>query len=252
MTPTGTETGTRTDSRTTATTAGWLVVLAKAPRAGHVKTRMVPPLTPAQAADFYSSLLEDVLRATARFAQKLGMQAVVSVDPADACAEIVRMAPAPFRVVAQRGANLSERMAWVMREAAASGARRILLRGSDSPALGEPIVARALRDLDTSDLVVCPDLDGGYSLIGLRRPAPGLFDHPMSTRTVLDDTLARAAELGLRTSLQPPSFDLDTIEDLRPLAEVRSHPDTPDLCKNTLAYIDQHGLWRHLAGSRRR
>ena len=230
------------------TERGWLVVLAKAPRAGRVKTRMVPPLTPAQAADFYTSLLKDVLRATARFACDLGLQPVVSVNPPDACAEIARMAPAPFQVLAQRGGNLSERMTWATREAAASGATRILLRGSDSPAMGGQIVAQALRDLETSDLVVCPDLDGGYSLIGLRRPAPGLFDHPMSTRTVLDDTLARAAELGLRTRVQPPSFDLDTIEDLRPLADLRSRPDTPDLCKHTLAYIDQHDLWRHLAG----
>ncbi len=235
---------TGTDTRTQS---GWLVVLAKAPRAGQVKTRMVPPLTPAQAAEFYASLLEDVLRATARFACDLGLLPVVSVNPPDACAEIARMAPASFRVVAQRGGSLSERMTWAVREAAASGATRILLRGSDSPALGGQTVAHALRDLETSDLVVCPDLDGGYSLIGLRRPASGLFDHPMSTRTALDDTLARAAELGLRTRIQAPSFDLDTIEDLRPLADLRSHPDTLDLCKHTLAYIDRHDLWRHLA-----
>ncbi len=238
MSRTGTETGTET---------GWLVVLAKAPRAGQVKTRMVPPLTPAEAAEFYASLLEDVLRATARFACDLGLHPVISVSPPDACAEVARMVPTSFRVVAQRGGSLSERMTWAVREAAASGATRILLRGSDSPALGGQIVAHALRDLETSDLVVCPDLDGGYSLIGLRRPESGLFDHPMSTRTVLGDTLARAAELGLRTRVQAPSFDLDTIEDLRPLADVRYHPGTPELCKHTLAYIDRHDLWRHLA-----
>ena len=227
--------------------AGWLVVFAKAPRAGHVKTRMVPPLTPGQAADFYARLLEDVLGATARFAGDLDLEPVVSVSSARACAKLARIAPTPFRVIAQRGANLSQRMTWATREAAASGATRMLLRGSDSPALEFEMVARALEALETADFVVCPDLDGGYSLVGLRRPELGLFDHPMSTRTVLEDTLARAAELGLRTRVLDPSFDIDTIEDLQALADACTRPEIADLCEHTLEYIDEHDLWRHLA-----
>jgi len=231
-----------------APAAGVLVVFAKAPRAGRVKTRMVPPLTPAEAAGLYASLLADVLEASARFARELGLEALVTVHPAETCGEIARIAPPGFRVVSQRGAGLAQRMSWAAREAAAAGATRILLRGSDSPLLGSESVARALAALDAHDIVLCPDLDGGYSLVGLRRPEPGLFDHPMSTRSVLDDTLARAAELGLRAHVEAASFDLDTIEDLRPLAALRSRPHETLLCRHTLEYADEHDLWRHLGG----
>jgi hypothetical protein len=142
-------------------------------------------------------------------------------------------------------------MGWAAREAAAAGATRILLRGSDSPALDGDSVARVLAALDANDLVVCPDLDGGYSLVGLQRPAPGLFDHPMSTRSVLDDTLARAAELGLRAHVEAPSFDLDTIEDLNHLAAVRAQPGVAALCRHTLEYLDAHDWWRPRRGPSR-
>ncbi len=234
-----------------ASPAGVLVVFAKAPRAGQVKTRMVPPLTPAEAAELYARMLADVLEASVRFARELGVEPVVTVHPPELCREITSIAPPGFRVVAQRGADLSGRMSWAAREAAAAGATRILLRGSDSPALDGDSVARVLAALDANDLVVCPDLDGGYSLVGLRRPAPGLFDHAMSTRSVLDDTLARAAELGLRAQVEAASFDLDTIEDLNHLAAVRSQPEVSGLCRHTLEYLDAHDLWRHLRGPSR-
>lgn len=231
------------------TPRGVIVVFAKAPRPGAVKTRMVPPLSPEQAAELYAELLCDVLEATARFASDLGLAPVVAVDPGEARREIARAAPASFRVVAQRGSSLARRMAWAVGEAAAAGAQRILLRGSDSPVLDRSTVGDALLALDDSDLVVCPDRDGGYNLIGLRRPASGLFDHPMSTRTVLRDTLANARALGLRARELEPSFDLDRVEDLRWLARARVEA-VAGLCSRTLAYLDEHDLWRLSEASR--
>ena len=137
-------------------------------------------------------------------------------------------------------------MEWAMRDAASGGANRILLRGSDSPTLDREIIADALQMLDRVELVVCPDLDGGYNLIGLRCPAPGLFDHPMSTRTVLEDTLTNAAALGLTSHVQQPSFDIDTADDLVRLARARSgfeRETVTRLCPKALAYLDTEGLW---------
>jgi rSAM/selenodomain-associated transferase 1 len=226
--------------------AGVLVVFAKVPRPGRVKTRMVPPLTEAEASGLYASLLADVLDCSARFARARGLEPVVAVHPAEGCREIARAAPPGFRAVPQRGANLSQRLAWAAGEAAAAGARRILLRGSDSPALDRRSLARALVALDHHDLVLCPDLDGGYSLVGLRRPAPGLFDHPMSTHSVMQDTLARAAALGLRARVEAPRFDVDTVDDLKRLAALRARPGFTRSCRHTLEYADRNDLWRHL------
>ena len=74
----------------------------------------------------------------------------------------------------------------------------------------------------------------------------GLFDHAMSTPSVLEDTLANARRLGLRSRVLGESFDLDRIEDLRWLADARVAGGA-SLCPNTLAYLDEHDLWRFSA-----
>lgn len=222
---------------------GAILVFAKAPRPGLVKTRMTPPFSPSEAAELYACLLDDVLEATAGIARNLGLDAVVAVYPAEACGEIARRAPPIFRVVAQCGQDLAQRMRWAVSEAAAGGFSPVLLRGSDSPALGLGTIKEALVSLEREDVVISPDLDGGYNLIGLRRPAPALFDHPMSTGSVVADTLASASRLGLRARLLPGGFDLDTAADLRWLAEARRSGTPP--CPRTLSFLDEHALWRH-------
>jgi rSAM/selenodomain-associated transferase 1 len=221
---------------------GTIVVFAKVPEVGQVKTRLIPPFSPEQAADFYGAMLTDVLAATADFSRELGLTPILALQPWERRGAVERIAPAAFRLVPQRGGNLAARMTWAVREAAAAGALRILLRGSDSPTLDAEVVRRALAALREVDLVLRPDCDGGYSLVGLRRPASGLFDHPMSTRSVLDDTLANAARLGLHTRVEDPSFDIDTAPDLERLASARSAGITA-LCPRTLAYLDANALW---------
>jgi rSAM/selenodomain-associated transferase 1 len=222
---------------------GVVIVFAKAPRPGEVKTRMCPPLSQAEAAELYASMLADVLEATARAARPLGLDPVLAVHPPELCGALAEDVPTPFSVIAQRGADLAARMAWAVREAAAGGARRVLLRGSDSPTLDAAALAAALADLDRHDVVLRPDRDGGYNLVGLRRATPEIFDHPMSTASVLEDTLARARALGLVTKVGEPGFDLDTLADLRWLARERDR--ARELCARTLAFIDRRDLWRH-------
>lgn len=222
---------------------GALIVFAKSPRAGVVKTRLCPPFTPEEAAELYARLLADVLAASAELAHELGLVAILAVHPPQACAEIARGAPSRFSVVPQRGADLGQRMGWAVREACAGGAPRVLLRGSDSPLIDAEIVSEALEALDGVDLVLRPDRDGGYGLVGLKRPAPGLFDHPMSAATVLAETLANATCAGLSSRLLTPGFDVDTLADLRRLEALRS-PRLARLCPATLAYLDERELWR--------
>ena len=140
-------------------------------------------------------------------------------------------------------------MAAAVNDAAAAGELPVLLRGSDSPALSESAIVAALAALEDADLVVSPDLDGGYGLVGLRRPVRGLFDHAMSTPSVLSDTLSNAQRAGLRTARLPAHFDIDRIDDLRHLAAARAR--VPCACPRTLAYADAHDLWRHIHGSAR-
>jgi rSAM/selenodomain-associated transferase 1 len=204
-----------------------------------VKTRLSPPFTSEQAARFYAALLADVLDATLAACRALDLEPVLAVHPPEAAARLA--APTGFRREPQHGADLAARMEHAAARELAAG-RPVLLRGSDSPTLGVATLAAALDALAASDLVLCPDCDGGYNLVGLRKPAPGLFDHPMSTPSVLDDTLARARRLGLSYRLLPAGFDLDTAADLGRLAEARRTP-AASLCPRTLAFLDREGLW---------
>jgi len=227
---------------------GWIVVFAKAPQPGRVKTRLSPPLSSVEAAELYRCLLLDALEESAAAAANLGLEAVVAVDPPSATAELAAQSPAGFRAIAQGSGELGARMSHIARQAAAAGAPFALLRGSDSPCLDRIVLRDAVAALAGADLVACPDRDGGYNLIGLgvhaleRGPWGGLFDHPMSTPTVLRDTLARAERLQLVVAQLAPGFDIDRYEDLRSLAALRAERgEIP--CHRTLAFLDERRLW---------
>lgn len=227
---------------------GWLIVFAKAPQPGQVKTRLSPPFSPAEASEFYRCLLLDALDESAAAAVALGCEVVIAVDPPAAIAEIASRAPAGFRAIAQGAGELGARMNHVARQAAAAGAPFALLRGSDSPCLDRAVLRNAIFALRDVDLVVCPDRDGGYNLVGLgpralgRGPREGLFDHPMSTPTVLQDTLEHAEHSQLRTQCLAPGFDVDRFDDLRWLAAARDAQATLP-CRRTLAFLDERDLW---------
>ncbi len=209
---------------------GWFIVFAKAPRPGLVKTRLSPPLSLDQSADLYEQMLADVLEASSRFARKFGLEPILAFYPPDAVGELIHRVPPDFRLQAQRGLGLAERMANAFAEGAAAGARWVLLRGSDSPALGLAHVASAVDSLEAGyDLVLTPDKGGGYAMVGLRQPCAELFDVPMSTQDVLGQTLAIANHVGLRTTVSAPAFDLDTAADFSALDSLSSE-ESSDLC----------------------
>jgi hypothetical protein len=216
---------------------GALVVFAKWPAPGAVKTRLCPPLTPEQAASCYGAMLDDVLEAMARHAPPLGLELALAAHPPEALAAFAARAPG-WRVFAQQGADLSARMEHAAASELARGGACVLLRGSDSPALGPELLAGALAALARSDLALSPDPDGGYDLVALRRFAPGLFAHPMSTSSVLEDTRAAARALGLTSELLAPGFDVDTAADFARLRAARPRADA--LCPRTYAWLDAH------------
>lgn len=219
-----------------ATPRGALVVMAKEPAVGRVKTRMHPPLSLEQAAALYTAMLEDVLAASVAACRALELDGVLALHPPDACARFAAQVPRGLRVIAQRGASLSERMTCAVAEVAAGGASPVLLRGSDSPLLGEATLAEALAALETADVVLTPDPDGGYGLVGVRRPVPGLFEHAMSTERVLEDTIANAEARGLLVARTQPGFDLDTAQDLLRFKQLRD-AEAERLCPRTLSLL---------------
>jgi len=220
---------------------GWLIVFAKAPRAGLVKTRFAPPLSLDQAAVLYEAMLSDVLVESARAAAEYDLEAVLAFYPEDGMRELLSRCPHPFRLQRQTGNGLAERMANAFAEAAAGGAPFALLRGSDSPALDRAHVGDMVDRLKAGDdLVLTPDLGGGYAMIGqsMSRSGPeaALFDVPMSTGEVLAETRKIANQFALHHSLTQPTFDLDSVEDLHSL-DALSLEVSSDLCRHTVEAI---------------
>jgi rSAM/selenodomain-associated transferase 1 len=191
-----------------------LIVFVKRPVAGQVKTRLNAELGPEGAARLYRLLVEAVMRSTApvrgEFARRL------YVAPAGAVGEVTRWFPGET-CRPQSAGDLGARLAAAFDEAFASGARRVAIIGSDAPSLDGEYVREAFETLERSDVVLGAAEDGGYTLVALKRPAPGLFrDVPWSTPEVLPATLARAGASGLVARvLKPPRRDIDTLDDLR-------------------------------------
>ncbi len=200
-----------------------LVIFAKAPIPGQVKTRLCPPLTPDEAATLHGSFVLDILERTKVAVSKLKLP----IDRHLACAPSATHVF--FKIMEERqgvklldqvGDNLGARMNQVFKTLFAQGYRQVILLGTDVPALPLDHFKQALTSLENHDLVLGPAFDGGYYLIGLKRMAPELFaDIPWSTDQVLRLTQKNAAEIGLKASLIQPWRDVDTLADLEALIE---------------------------------
>lgn len=200
-----------------------LVIFAKAPIPGQVKTRLCPPLTPDEAASLHGSFVLDALERS----REAGRHGPVPVDRFLACAPPtdhvffkIMEERQKVRLLRQTGDDLGARMDQAFKEVFALGYQRALLVGTDVPSLPASYYGQAFSLLSDHDLVLGPSFDGGYYLIGLKRPIPDLFTGiPWSTDQVFSLTRTRADALGLKTALLPTCRDVDTIEDLLVLIE---------------------------------
>lgn len=201
-----------------------LLVVAKRPAAGQTKTRLCPPLTAEAAAALYECFLRDtldIMRAVPGATCGIGYLPEAAVNYFRALAPDMALAP-------QRGANLGERLDHLLTDALDAGAQQAVVMDSDSPTLPAAYVAEAFVRLDgPDDVVLGPCDDGGYYLIGLKRPQPRLLrEVQMSTPFVVRDTLALARELGLRAALLPTWYDVDTAAELDRLRVELAGPST--------------------------
>jgi uncharacterized protein len=194
-----------------------LIIFAKAPEPGQVKTRLSPPLTSDQAARLHEAFMLDVVHA----AQPLGgVTQWLSCAPSTTHPFFRRLSRRfRLRLLTQTGETLGERMASALRQALDAGATQAVLIGTDVPTLPGMIIRDAFRLLRSADVVLGPACDGGYYLVGVSRRVPPIFDEiPWGRSMVLEMTLAQVNRLGLRCRLLPFWYDVDTLPSLRLLA----------------------------------
>jgi len=195
-----------------------LVIMAKAPRLGEVKTRLTPSLSPGVVTAFYCCLLEDTL-ALAR-SLKLSDVEVAIMCPASDVNELAQLAGNEASVVAQKGEGLAAGLTSVFAHFAEGYERRIIAFNSDSPHLPRSVLEDAFETLVAHDVVVGPTHDGGYYLVGAKAAHRTLFaGDGMSTSSALDRLLSRARALELSIGFAAPFYDIDVADDLTRLAE---------------------------------
>ena len=195
-----------------------LIIFAREPVPGLVKTRLARDVGEQVAAELYAAMLDDVLEKVALledvrllvfWAAKEGQFPFFPAIPR-------------LEMFEQHGADLGERMANAFATAFDKGIRNCCIIGSDLPDLPLEFVRQAFHMLEeeTTDAVLGPCSDGGYYLLGMRKLlCSRLFeDVPWSTSLVLETSLERCREAGLNVGLLPEWHDIDTIEDLRRLA----------------------------------
>ena len=186
-----------------------LIVLAKEPVAGRVKTRLCPPLTPKEAATVAEAALHDTLRAAASVA---GVRRLLVLDGAPGA-----WLPAGFEVAAQRAGGLGKRLAGAF---AAAGGPAVLI-GMDTPQVTRSQLELALAELarPAVDAALGPAPDGGYWTIGLRRPDERVFEGvPMSSTRTFAAQRRQLMRLGLNVTQLEPLRDVDTLADARAVA----------------------------------
>jgi rSAM/selenodomain-associated transferase 1 len=220
-----------------------LAVMTKAPQAGRVKTRLVPPLTPEEAAELNKCFLRDTAtaissvccRRPAGDASKMQFEhagashseaatarasAIAVYTPVGAASAYTDILPPDFSLLPQRGDQFGERLYLALEDLFKCGFDSVGLIDSDSPTVPAKNFAEAVELLSTSEdrIVLGPSDDGGYYLIGVKKPHRHLFEQiDWSTERVLNQTIQRAIEIGLEVKLLPAGYDVDDDASLRRL-----------------------------------
>ena len=198
-----------------------LVIMAKAPRSGAVKTRLASSLSPEAVTDFYRCLLDDTLA----LARSLSDVKVAIMCPESDVDELARLAGIEMSVVAQKGEGLAAGLTSVFEFFAQDRhgerhQRRVIAFNSDSPHLPRSVLEDAFETVAGHDVVVGPTHDGGYYLVGAKAHHPTLFANDgMGTSSALERFLSRTRELKLSVGFAEPFYDIDVADDLSRLAE---------------------------------
>ncbi len=197
-----------------------IVIMAKMPVPGNVKTRLCPPLTPEESATLYSAFLEDTVHKVDRIQHVGKFIALDGNTSLKGPVSTIGTLPVPdtYTVIDQGEGDLGERINRVLGILFKSF-DRVLVIGADSPTMPCEVLESAVDELSDYDVVIGPSQDGGYYLLGLRGYFESLFDRiDWSTDVVLQQTLDRIRAGGLTVKQLLTWYDIDTPADLLRLA----------------------------------
>ena len=187
-------------------------VMVKAPRRGEVKTRLVPPLRPEEAARLSVCFIRDVVANLLAASAGLGTDCFAAYSPPGSEALFQDVLPQHVRLLRPRSVGLAQSLPDAIEDLLAAGYQGACLINADSPTLPTPLLVEAMTRLSAPGdrVILGPATDGGYYLIGLKRPHRHLFhDIDWSTERVYRQTAERAASIGLELVTLPLWYDID-------------------------------------------
>src|SRR5215831_5494936 len=197
-----------------------IAVMAKAPRTGNAKTRLVPPLSPSQAAALSACFIHDATENIAAAARQMPIEGYVAYSPPDAEAEFASLTADGTKLLPSRHPGLAASLYDAANDLLNAGYRAVCLINSDSPTLPTARLVDSARKLAAPGdrIVLGPAEDGGYYLIGLKHAHRRLFeDIAWSTPLVFSQTMARAREIDVETAVLPMWYDVDDVASLHRL-----------------------------------
>jgi len=192
-----------------------VIIFAKKPFPGAVKTRLSPPLTPAEAAEFYSCMFQDTLAMTRSLT---GLTPFIYFQDDPGAAEYFATLAPEIMSLPQRGVDLGERMNRAFAEIFARGFKVAAIIGTDSPDLPRDYIYEAfsLLEYEHTEVVFGPAEDGGYYLLAMKRVWGELFTElPWSSEELLAASVETAKDAHLGASFLPKWYDIDTAADLK-------------------------------------
>jgi len=218
-----------------------LAVMTKAPQAGQVKTRLIPPLTPDEAAELNKCFLRDTAATISSVTCSKDASGIAVYTPIGTESTYDDILPADFSLLLQQGVGFGERLFLAAEDLFRCGFDSVCLIDSDSPSVPAKNFVKAIELLKTHGdrIVLGPCDDGGYYLIGLKKPHRELFEQiDWSTERVLDQTMRRAREFGLEVKLLPAGYDVDDAMSLRRLCnEVLRDNVRADIAPHTRKFV---------------
>jgi uncharacterized protein len=220
-----------------------LGIMTKVPRAGQVKTRLTPPLTPQEAARLNICFLRDISAAISKAGNDT--RGIGCYTPAGSEEVYHDILPASFQLIAQRNGYFGERLVGAIEDLLGAGFSSVCLINSDSPTVAASVFGEAARLLSSPNeqVVLGPSDDGGYYLIGMKKLQPRLFERiDWSTDRVLAQTLERAGEIGLEVRFLPTCYDVDDRTTLHRLCDDLLGPNDsrdPEIAPATREFLGE-------------
>ena len=211
--------------------AACVIVFVKNPVPGQVKTRLIPYLSPEQAASLYQAFLVDWCNALSTLPTA---HCVIAYTPPEGLSALQALIGKESIYISQAGASLGERLIAAAHWACDQGYTKFLFVGSDSPTLPIQYVEHAFDLLGSHDVVIGPSVDGGYYLIGFSKHGaslsiPTVFEEiAWSTEVVFRQTLGKIQEINVQLGLLPPWYDVDTPTGLQLLRDHLLGMDTAE------------------------